>query len=261
MQLREYYDNDHEHTRLSGVGRLELWRTKEIVARFLPEAPARVLDVGGGPGAYAAWLAELGHHPHVIDPVPVHVAHASALAGVTAEEGDARALTAEDASWDVVLLLGPLYHLQNRIDRIEALREARRVVRPGGVVVAAGISRFASLLDGMRVECFDDPTFVAIVEEDLRSGCHENPTDDVAYFTSAYFHRPEDLRAEVAEADLSVQGTFAVEGIGWLLPDLDARLDDESRRRALLDALRVAEEEPALLGASAHILTVGRRDD
>jgi hypothetical protein len=94
---------------------------------------------------------------------------------------------------------------------------------------------------------------------DLRDGRHRNPTGDPAYFTTAYFHRPEDLAAECAEAGLSHEATLAVEGAAWLLPDLDARLADERRRAVLLAALAALETEPTLLGVSAHLLTVVRR--
>jgi len=89
-------------------------------------------------------------------------------------------------------------------------------------------------------------------------GRHHNPTGDPAYFTTAYFHRPEELAAECAAAGLVHEATLAVEGPGWLLPDLDARLTDDRRRPVLLAALAALEAEPALLGASAHLLAVAR---
>ena len=96
-----------------------------------------------------------------------------------------------------MLLLGPLYHLTERDDRLAAWREARRVLRPGGVVLAAAISRFASTLDGLRLGLFDDDAFAQIAERDLRDGQHRNPTGNPRYFTTTYFHRPEELRTEV----------------------------------------------------------------
>ena len=63
--------------------------------------------------------------------------------------GDARNLEWGDGSVDVVLLLGPLYHLPVRSDRIAALSEAFRVLKPGGLLFAVGISRFASTLSGL----------------------------------------------------------------------------------------------------------------
>ena len=112
--------------------------------RYLPPSPQRVLDVGGAAGAYAYWLAERGHEVHLVDPVAKHLRQAEEAAArrpkilASIREGDARALPFEDASADAVLMLGPLYHLHERADRLKALREAARVLRAGGWLFAAG---------------------------------------------------------------------------------------------------------------------------
>ena len=266
-EVAAYYARGLERDRLaSGLGALEFARTQALLERYLPAPPAVVADVGGGPGRYAVWLAERGYRVHLIDPVPLHVEQARAAANsrpaaplASAEVGDARALRLPDASADAVLLLGPLYHLPERADRLQALAEARRVCRRGGVVIVAAISRFASTLDGLRGGYLADPAFAAVAAGDRRDGRHRNPTGDPAYFTTAYFHRPEELAAECLAAGLTHEATLAVEGAGWLLPDLDARLADERRRAILLAGLAALETEPALLGASAHLLTVARR--
>lgn len=266
-EIAAYYAHGLEHDRLaSGPGALELARTRALLERHLPAPPAVIADVGGGPGRYAVWLAERGYHVHLVDPVPLHIDQARAAAKdrpaatlASAEVGDARALQLPDASADAVLLLGPLYHLPERADRLQALAEARRVCRKGGVIVAAAISRFASTLDGLRGGYLEDPAFAAVAASDRRDGRHRNPTGDPAYFTTAYFHRPEELAEECAAAGLAHEATLAIEGPAWLLPDLDARLADEGRRGVLLAALATLEGEPALLGASAHLLAVARR--
>jgi ubiquinone/menaquinone biosynthesis C-methylase UbiE len=265
-EIAAYYAQGLERDRLAGgAGALELTRTQVLLERYLPAPPAFVADVGGGPGRYAVWLAERGYHVHLVDPVPLHVEQARAAARgrqatlASAETGDARALKLADASVDAVLLLGPLYHLRERAERLQALAEARRVCRRGGVIIAAAISRFASTLDGLRGGYLEDPAFAAVADGDRRDGRHRNPTGDPAYFTTAYFHRPEDLAAELTSAGLTNEATLAVEGAGWLLADLDARLADERRRAVLLAALAALEAEPTLLGVSAHLLAVARR--
>ena len=245
---------------------LERARTQELVVRHLPSPPGVVLDVGGAAGAYAFWLAERGYEVHLVDPVPLHVAQAeeasrSRVDGrlASARVGDARKLDVAEATADCVLLLGPLYHLTERRDRLAALTEARRVLKPGGIVFAAGISRFASLLDGLRGAAFDHDAFVRIVERDLADGQHRNETGVADFFTTAFFHQPGELGVELREAGLDLAGLFAVEGPGAFVPDFRRRWEDARSRERLLDLVRRVEREPALLGASPHLLAVGRR--
>ena len=253
-----YYLRGEEQARLTAGCRLELVRTQEILGRVLPPAPARVLDVGGGAGVHALPLIERGYDVTLIDPVPLHVTQARAAGVADARAGDARRLDVEDASADAVLLLGPLYHLITREDRLAALREARRVTRPGGTLVAAAISRFASTLDGLLGGFLLEAEFEEIVERDVASGEHRNPHDREGWFTTAYFHRPDELAEEVAAAGWTVDALLAVEGAGAPLADVDTWLDDPHRREVLLRAIRRLEAEPSLLGASPHLLVTAR---
>jgi ubiquinone/menaquinone biosynthesis C-methylase UbiE len=256
-EIRSYYETGIERDRLEqGYSRIEFVRTKELVARYLPQPPARILDVGGGPGVYAAWLAELGHEVRLVDATPLHVQQAAERAAgrFTAVEGDACALDEPDGAYDIVLLLGPLYHLTDRADRHSALGEALRVLRPGGIVAAAAISRFASLLDGLYAGYLSDPKFWSIVQQDLADGQHRGDGD---YFTTAYFHHPDELAAEVEEAGFASERLFGVEGPGWLLVD---RPDAESQEN-ILRVAREVENEPTVIGTSSHLLAVGRKPD
>lgn len=261
-EILDYYDKGGEHRRvLDGDGRLESVRTRDVLARHLPPASARILDVGGATGVYAEWLTGLGHTVHVVDPVPSHVAAAGTLPGVTAEVGDARELPAPDGSYDAVVMLGPLYHLTERADRVRAYAEAGRAVRPGGLVAAAVISRYASAVDLLWRDATGDEQLRAIVDADLATGQHRNPDRRKGWFTTAYFHHPDEPATEISDAGLSFVGTIAIEGVGWLLPDLSARLDDPARSAELLDMLRAMETEPSMLGVSAHLLALARRPD
>ena len=256
----QHYEADTEEDRIAeGFSQLELLRTQEILTRYLPAAPARIIDIGGATGVHARWLAEAGYRVHIVDVTPRHVAKAKedlARLRVTAEIGDARSLPAETTSYDVALLLGPLYHLPERADRLTALEEARRVIRPGGLVAVAGISRFASLFDGLARHFLFDPDFRDVVERDLADGRHENPQDRPHWFTTVYFHRAADLRQEVEEAGLFVDGVFGVEGLAGWLPHLAERWESEEDRRTILEAARAVETEPSLMGLSAHLLLI-----
>jgi ubiquinone/menaquinone biosynthesis C-methylase UbiE len=259
--IRHYeHLQDQEERRITeGLGRLELLRTREIVTRHLPPPPGNVLDIGGGTGVHAAWLVEAGYQPHVIDLVPRHVRRVRetlGALGVSADVGNACSLPQRDGTFDAALLLGPLYHLTQRPDRVRALAECGRVVKRGGVIVAAGINRFAPLFDGLAKGWLFDDQFRAIVERDLGDGQHRNPTENPAWFTTAYFHRPDELEDEAAEAGLSVVGLFGVEGLAGWLESAGAELELPDHRDAILWAARATESEPSLRGLSPHMLLV-----
>jgi len=262
--IAHYEDIDEGQRITSGLGELELLRTQEIIRRHLLPTPQRVLDVGGAKGVYAAWLAEQGHDVHLVDLVPQHVDAALALSvgpgTITAEVGDARRLAVPDGSFDAALVLGPLYHLVERDDRLRALGEARRAVRPGSFVFVAAISRFASLFDGLARGFLFDPDFRSMVFSDLRDGRHLNPERRANWFTTAYFHRPEELHQEVLDAGLDPLELVGVEGLAGWLPSLAERWSDDNSRDAIMHSARVLEREPSVLGVSAHLLVVARRD-
>lgn len=254
-EVVDYYERSNEDGRLrSGADRLELLRMRDILRRVLPPAPARILDAGGASGVHAEWLSRDGYRVHVVDPVAKHVRSAAALPGVTASVGDARGLDDADGSYDAVLLLGPLYHLVDRADRLAVLREAARVTRKCGTVAAATISRFTSLLDGVRRGFLAQPGVRPIVDRTLTDGSHL--PGDVDLFTTAFLHYPDELAGEIRDAGLEPRATYAVEGPTWLIKDIDSWLDDEQRWELLLWGLRRIEREPAILGASRHLLTV-----
>jgi ubiquinone/menaquinone biosynthesis C-methylase UbiE len=264
--LTPFYALAQERDRLfhGGEPGLELTRTLELLDRFLPAAPARLIDVGGGPGAYAEIWARAGYDVHLYDLMELHVRQARQASGAqpghpfTAGVADARSIPEPDASADAVVLLGPLYHLTEQPDRDAALAEAWRVLKPGGVVAAAGISRFAALLDGLWQGWLGDPVFRGIAERGLVDGQHRNP-DPVRHprwFTTAYFHLPEELAGEVRGAGFEAVSLFGIEGPGQLMQE---HWPDPARREQMLFAARAVESEPSLSGLSSHILAVGTK--
>ncbi|MDB5044646.1 MAG: hypothetical protein JWQ08_696 [Deinococcus sp.] len=261
--LNSYYAQDREHKRLlHGSNQLEFARTTELMVRFLPAAPARVLDIGGGTGPYARWLLERSYSVQLLDAMPNHIARAQqdpTLAGLeSAVVGDARALPYAAASADAALLFGPLYHLTGRADRVAALKEARRCVKAGGVVLAAAITRTASALDGLLAGMDADPRFAAMRDHTLHTGLHLPPDPALGWFTEAYFHSSAEVKAEFQDAGFSTVALYAVEGMGNIVPDFDALWADSERRERLLDLVRRTETDPHLWGISAHLLAVGQ---
>lgn len=262
---QRFYDQGRERERLArGAGVLELARTQELLQRYLPPPPAVILDVGGGPGVYAAWLARAGYRVHLIDPVPLHIAQAQEAAAAqpaapfTAALGEARHLDAADASCDAVLLLGPLYHLPEQADRLAALAEVSRVLRPGGVAFLGAISRFGSLLDAVRQGYLIDPEAMAIIEATVRDGRNVNPGLErfPGWFPTAHFHLADDLAEEITESGLTLELIVGVEGPGGFIGD---GAGDPDQQAHLLRVARLVEREPSLLGLSPHLLAVARK--
>jgi ubiquinone/menaquinone biosynthesis C-methylase UbiE len=265
--IDHYTRTGSEDNRLNiGIGRLEYERTKEIIARYLCPGRTVIMDVGGGTGAYAFWLAEEGHDVHLLDLVPRHLAMARQKANqrsmrlASMQVGDARALPFADACADLVLLMGPLYHLTEREERLRALRESARVVRRGGRVLCAAISRFASMLDGFCSHLFDDAAYESIVDKDLLDGQHRNIVGDREYFTTAFFHKPAELREEIEAAALTCEKLLGVEGPLGLINQLHNWFAERSRYYELaIKYTKVVEEEESLLGASFHLLGIAQK--
>jgi len=250
---RRHYEGGIEFGRLfdeTGQPRLELVRTLELLDRFLPPAPADVLDVGGGPGVYAAALTDRGYRVRLVDAMAEHVEQARRDGRFEADVGDARQLDAADERYDGVLLMGPLYHLTDRRDRIAALLEARRVLRRHGVLFAVAISRYASLFDSLHFERHDDPAFASIVERDLEDGQHRNEENVEGWFTTAFFHHPDELEAEIREAGFALESVLGVEGPGvWFSAPADVQLW----------AARVTERDLTMRAVSPHLVAIARR--
>lgn len=261
-EMQAYYAQDKERDRLSrDVGRVEYERTVEVVGRTLPDPPAQVADIGGGPGRYTDWLVGLRHQVVHRDVVEHHVDQVRRRHGdsVDTAVGDARSLDLDDSSVDVVLLLGPLYHLTERTDRVRALQEARRVVRPGGVVHVAAISRWAARLHGMLVSRIHEvfPVLRETVDEMEAHGEMRKITE--AGFTG-FAHRPDDLRDEVRDSGLTLESLVSLEGISFALSDVDERMQDDTDRTLLMETLRATESVPDLLGLGPHLLATARRE-
>ncbi|MDQ3274522.1 MAG: class I SAM-dependent methyltransferase [Actinomycetota bacterium] len=250
-----HYTEQDEAQRLfrSGHGRLELERTRELLDRHLPHPPATVLDVGGATGVHAAWLAARGYQVHLVDPVSAHVESAMTHGTFTAGIGDARSLPCADDSADAVLLLGPLYHLVAADDRVLALGEASRVLRPGGVLLASAIGRFMALLDWTSSGGLT-PDVAARLRPVLATGVH----DPSLGFTSAFFHTAVELFDEVRRAGFRDTRVVGIDGPAWTTADHEGpeapQLFDSALRCA-----RLSEDHPELVDASAHLMAMATK--
>lgn len=251
-RYENHYDED-QRLRKPGLGDLVRLRTWELFARFLP-AGGSVADVGGGTGTHAAHLVRAGHEVVLIDPVPRHVRVASAK-GVTAVQGDARVLPLPDDSVDAVLMMGPLYHLLDPADRQAALGEARRVLRPGGTILAEIITRTAWMMEATYRGMLGDDEVWDEFDAIARTGVAKSSFQDGDF--PAYFHRPDELRDELTSAGLDAVQLASVEGFAHLLPELDRRMREEPG--AILRVVRLTESDPSMLGAGQHVIGIAAK--
>jgi ubiquinone/menaquinone biosynthesis C-methylase UbiE len=262
-EIVAFYEEGTEATRLSrGLGRLEFARMQELLLRYFPSSPADVGDIGGGPGTYACWLATQGYAVHLVDPIRLHVEQAREASVkqphhplASCQVGDARDLPYASESFDAVLLHGPLYHLTERLDRVRALTEVRRVLRPGGVVAAVAITRYASAVVGIVNGWIWDQPYLDMVREELATGQHRRPSG-WRVFTTAYFHDPEELTSELSDAGLQHDTTLGIQGPAWLAPEFESMPHDTSKWLTLVQMAGLVETEPVL---SPHMLALAHK--
>lgn len=258
-RVLRHYELGIEPERLwrRGVGELVRLRTWDIFERFLPPE-GRIADVGGGPGTHAKQLLDRGYEVVLVDPVPRLLALAEEATGGRAQciLGDARQLDLDDESFDAVLLMGPLYHLPDPQDRLAALREAERILRPGGRLISEVISRHLWLLDATAKGTIADPDVRSRLEVNLERGLSTDPDHLLDGGFWAYLHRVDEIEEEVAAAGFVDPELIGVEGHAWLLANLESLLEEPT---PLLDVLRLIEREPSMLGVSAHIVSAATK--
>jgi ubiquinone/menaquinone biosynthesis C-methylase UbiE len=264
-EIERFYAGAAEDKRLTyGLGPLEFERNKELISRFVPQSPSFIIDVGGGPGMYAEWLSDMGHQVHLIDPVNKHIQQAKKRAAklknpFKADLGEARALDLADDAADVVIEHGPLYHLQQRTDRINALKEAYRVLKPGGVMLGFAINHSVSTLTGLLNGMIHDEQFYAMCMDELKTGLHNPPAAWPGILPEAFFHKPAELLSEVEEAGFTDLQLFAVEGMIWLDAKYFESRSDAAKKEKMMNLLKATEQIPELLCFSPHIMICGRK--
>jgi ubiquinone/menaquinone biosynthesis C-methylase UbiE len=147
-----------------------------------------------------------------------------------------------------------LYHLVAAEDRAQALEEARRVLRPGGVVAAAAISRYISIL-----EMGTTGRLTAETQPSAQTVIHTGRYDGHLGFVPAYFHTAGGLEAEVQTAGFRETAVYGIEGPAWPALDVACDQDLDARVDAAQRCARVVEQDPLLVNASAHVLAIARR--
>ena len=259
-----FYDRFNEDQRMQRNS-LEYIRCKEIISRYLPKERFAILDIGGATGSFSFWLAEQGYDVSLIDIVPKHIEIAKSKEkkkGIKLESiivGDARSLPYEDDSFEIVILMGPLYHLIDKNERHKCLKEAYRVLKQNGIIITEIISRYASLFDGFLYGLVNDPEFVEIMKRDLKTGYHRDTSESKVYFTDSYFHRPEEIIQEKTDVGFNFEDLISVTGFGNVITNIEDKIKDEKYLNVLLETLRITEKDPMLFSVSSHLMGIGKK--
>lgn len=254
--IADFYTRSNEDTRLqTGLGPLEFERNKILIGRYANGQNLQVADIGGGTGHYSSWLSESGHQVFLVDPITQHLEKAKRKPGnfkcILAE---ARNLPLDDSSFDLVVLHGPLYHLQDQADRLMAIREARRIIRPGGTVLGFAITHAASTLAALNTGMIHDPRIFQMCRLELLSGEHNAPEGINGILSCAHYHRPEELLEEFRGSDFNINGLHAVEGMVWMDSNFFHSWNDPEKNVTLLELVRLTERDQSLLCFSPHMM-------
>ncbi len=261
--VEKYYDqNPQEEWERLEHHRIEFQITLRALAEFLPPPPARLIDIGGGPGRYAISLAQRGYHVTLVDLSGGNLELAkqkAAEAGVKVDafvHANILELSAFPAAdFDSALLLGPLYHLHSLPERQNALWQANRLLKPGGIVFASVITRFASFRDAAvhgYTYVLDDPAYS---EKLLATGIHDNGVG----FADAYFSHPDEVIPLGENTGFTTLRLMGCEGILAGHEEYVNSLTGTAHDIWLDFNYRMAQE-PCLLGASDHLLYIGCKD-
>jgi ubiquinone/menaquinone biosynthesis C-methylase UbiE len=264
-ELEDFYNKASEETRLEkGMGIFEFERIKELIEQHISKHNSIIIDIGGGTGKYSEWLAKNGHTVHLVEPVLKHIKLAENRAKklkkpFTITIGEAKKLPFKNDSADLVILHGPLYHLQKREDRIAAIIEAKRVLKKGGIILGFAINATASTVVGLMNGMLHANSFFEMCKEELTTGTHNAPKDFPFLLADAFYHKPEGLKTEFLEQNLNFINLFAVEGMIWLDNEYFANMIDKKKSKTLKALQKLTENDEYLLPFSPHMMIAVRK--
>jgi S-adenosylmethionine-dependent methyltransferase len=257
--VRRFYDEtvNYEWRRLDRH-QVEFELSKRYITRYV-KPNDKVLDLGGGPGKYSLYLSQLGCQVTLADLSPKNVDFALnkaqelglPLNGVRADCRDLSAI--EDEQYDHVLCMGPMYHLQDERDRITAINECLRILRPNGMLFVAFVSSYSFVWDYL----VQNPSM--ILHDDRRVQLNAI-VDDVNFaghgFSENFFIRPKDVLPFFEHFSLEKLHLLNCESFLYLRePELLSQ--SEEVVSAWLDLAEKVCEREDLLSLAEHIMYIG----
>lgn len=231
----ESYENYREENRLTtnNARKIEFITTTRIFEEHI-KSGSKILDCAAGTGIYAFWLAERGHE-------------------VTATDMS----VFEDETFDVVLNMGPFYHLITGEQREKCLSECLRVLKKGGLLITAYIPRFYVF----QYVAISDEQYLdsALAKQLIETGVLKHD-DEKCFWTDTYYSFKEEMEAIYAAHGVRVIDHFAQDGSAPLLAH---KVDswDEAQFQTWCDYHYSVCREHSVLGASNHVVIVGKKNN
>ena len=250
--LEKYYNKfDEEHRLTTRHGIVEFTTTMKYIHDFIPEnKKIKILDIGAGTGRYSVSLSQEGHFVTAVELVPRNLkVLESKHANVNCWPGDARDLHFLDSgTFDITLIFGPLYHLHTESEMLQALGEARRVTKKGGIIFAAYVMNEYSIIQ----YCFKKN----MIKDCLKNGSVTKDFHTVANPKELYTYlRLEDIDRLNKKSGLERIKIIAADGPSdYMRRELNAM--DEETFKLFLDYQLATCERPELLGASSHLVDI-----
>lgn len=252
LRVQKTYEIFNEETRLSysKAAQVEFITGITYIDRYLKKG-SKILDIGAGAGVYSLHYARLGYEVDAIELSTANIKafkkHITPDMQLSLKEGNALDLSDyKDDYYDVVLLMGPLYHLTKKTDQLKAILEAKRVLKKDGVLIIAFISNDMVFL----TELDYNPTF-------FESDQYDHETFDIVDFPFV-FHTVDEAKKLIEESQLSIDKMVAQDGVSELLADNINQMSDESYKQYLRYHLYCAEK-PEMLGRSNHMMFIARK--
>lgn len=265
--IEDFYNKASEETRLDkGMGIFEFERIKTLIEKYIPLTNSKIIDIGGGTGKYSEWLAKKGHQVHLIDPIYKHIKIAKDRSNklknkFSVQLGESQKLEIPNNFADLIILHGPLYHLQKKEERDLTIKEAKRVIKNNGIILGFAINYTASTLVGLLNGLIHKNTFFEMCKEELTTGIHNPPSDFPWLLAEGYYHKPKQLKAEFVNQKLIHLNTYAVEGMAWLDKDYFTNMLDDTKKKILTELTTITENDSYLLPFSPHIMIAVKKQN
>lgn len=256
----ESYENYKEEDRLStnNARRIEFLTTVRAFDELITDNK-KILDCAAGTGIYAFYLADKGHDVTATDITPRHIEVIKNIASTKPYKMESRVLDAtdmsvfEDECFDVVLNMGPFYHLINESDRIKCFQESLRVLKKGGLLITSYIPRYYVFqYVAMQNDCFVD----AKLAQQLTETGILHHDDEKCFWTDTYYATAEEMEALYRAYGMEIVDHFAQDGA---TPHFSQKVDswNEEQFKVWCDYHYSICRQKSLLGASNHVVIVG----